>query len=172
MDKKLLDVYVNSLDLSDNEQCMIRNSVLEFCSLFADNGKSLPNVDDYEVYTLHLKSKGESQDLISESVQRVKNFFAYVADQEDTHSQTSADKNHSIEKNSRRFSLIFQPATFEELEWLAKYDKCSVSKIVLNACNKYIDARQDDINYIRNAITAINLKIEQRKNNQDTQNDV
>ena len=161
--KEKLEGYLATLSVGDETKRKIRKDVQEFVAVLKELGQDWPEEGAYEVYRERLESAKKTEGTIRDSLNRVKKFFASVSKDND-----SAEKEFeapdletkSVDvKTNRRFSLLIPPALNEALELLAQYDNCSVAKIIVHACEKYILDRADDCEYLREQ----KRKLEERK---------
>lgn len=175
MIEERLEAYFSGGNFSAAQQRKISHDVKEFVSLFGNSHEA----GEFEAYRQKLTEEGKSEGTIRDSLSRVKKFFAATSNTEGTAHSFDAPHEvitHAVDEgayrisqqrddapSSRRFSLLVSPSMYEALDWLSQYDKCSVAKVIMQACTEYTARRAGDIEFIREQMTLLNRGIEQRR---------
>lgn len=179
MFEEKLEVYLSAQPRKDDEKRKIRKAVKDFMLLLREQGRAWPEEADYKAYERAMQADDKSAGTIRDNVSRIRKFFASVSSEAegvnlpDESSESSVPSAQASVRNeestgsdqlaSRRFSLLLPPDMYSSLEWLSQYDKCSVARVIIQACTEYISARQDDINFFREVMAKLTADIERRK---------
>lgn len=188
-----LEAYLSGTENSKDNERKIRKAVNDFKPLLKARGKTWPEErdeeNDYEAYRSQMQSEKKAKGTIDDTISRARKVFEYAVDpiggsckntpnsalhdvsDVEAPSQVDApavkededDASGSKKTDPRRFSLLIHLEMYEALEWLSKYDKCSVARVILDACTGYVAARQGDIDYIRDMMSKLSQEIERRK---------
>ena len=168
---ELLSAYLDTLEVGQDTKRKVCHDVKEFLSLIGAQRPFEPSEEDYASYRALLQAGGKSEGVIRDSFSRVRKFMEYARNEEasasavheDAGMRQPADGNSVERKEARRFSLLVQPAMYEGLEWLSKYDDCSVARVITEACTEYLAKRGSDIDYIRDMMRGVKEGIARRK---------
>ena len=169
-----LEGYLSGLNISDDSKRKIRKAVKDFMPILASQGRAWPEESDYAAYEHNMQAENKSTGTIRDNLSRVRKFFAACDDNSYDNATTlkvhdGDDVKILIENEApeqlaaKRFSLLIPPSMYSALEWLSQYDRCSVARVIIQACTAYVSSRQGDIDYIRDIMATLAEGIERRK---------
>ena len=161
--------YISTLSVTDDTKRKTRKDITAFVEILKSHGRTWPEECDYEEYKEALSKDGKTENTVKDSISRIKKFYAWCKDHSLRRVAYEDDVTPfepvevSKTEAAKRFSLIFPKSVYEALEWLSKYDNCSIAQIVVNACTSYTGERKGDIEFISEQFAGLTRKIEERK---------
>ncbi|MBQ3456388.1 MAG: hypothetical protein IJG36_08125 [Synergistaceae bacterium] len=145
IEREKLEEYISGLSINADSKRKHRKAITGFLAILEENGKSLPEQSDYAEYQKALTEKGQQETTAKDNARKAEKYFAWLRAQEVSCTEKESAKS---ENRTERFSLMLSPSLRERLEMLAQFDECSITEIIIGACEKVIAERASDIEYV------------------------